>query len=59
MQKNFEGYLMNFSKSSRNQSLFEKLSLDKESKGCCKKNYTTIPKVNSNDTGVMYWCFTV
>ena len=32
IQKIFEGYQINFSKSSRNQSLYEKMSLDKEGK---------------------------
>ena len=32
MQKFFEGYQINFSKSSRNQSLYEKMSLEKEGK---------------------------
>ena len=49
MQKFFEGYLMNFSKSSRNLSLYEKMSLDKEGKN------TQAAKFFSHHAKIFVW----
>ena len=46
MQKFFEGFLMNFQKSSRNQSLYEKMCLEKEVKNAqAAKNFSHHAKI--------------